>query len=153
MSDIGNNIRNLRQNLFIERFKNELTEMQNEDMDAIIIDSRADKLKAIIDQYIPRKKADELSTYIDTITSNVYNKQWSRMSLFHQSHKLKEYVDSIEEDDNTAKQVYNILLEYLNDGKLKSSKVVDYDTKNMMIKNIYGFKYDNQTKKYTYEFK
>ena len=90
------------------------------------------------------KLSSELNEYLNKINEMVYFVKWNRLTDYHKTVKLKEYIDSLV----TSKNKQNKLLDkLLNDKKL--SKKVDYDEKKGCINFIEGIVYDEISKSYT----
>ena len=75
---------------------------------------------------------EELDNFIKTIGENQYKKSWNKLRDFQKKDRLNNYINSINIDNENK----DLLLQMLNDKKLKSSKIVDYDTTLSKINSI-----------------
>ena len=147
MSKYDKKILTIRTNLFLNRFKNELSDMN---IDDIVEDNdRKEILNSIIKKYNDlvnqKKNGTQLKQYLDTISKNVYKKKWHALTTFHKSIKLKEYVTSLTSDKKLSEEIYSKLIIALKEKQIHTSKTVTYDVKNEKILNIKGFKFDKKT--------
>jgi len=145
--NINNDIENIRTKMFRLRFENELDERIQENT-VSSNNERLVKLGKILNKNTEVKKENKLSSelneYLDKINEMVYFVTWKRLTDYHKTVKLKEYINSLV----TSETKQNKLLEkILTDKKL--SKRVDYDEKNGCINFIEGIVYDEISKSYT----
>jgi hypothetical protein len=156
MSIYDKKILNIRMKLFLMRFKNELNDMDNND-DLIVDSDRKKTLNNILNKYKEIEKGkdagNQLKSYLDTISKNMYKKKWNLLTKFHKSIKLKAYANSLTKKTKLQERIYSKLINALNDKKIHTTKSVLYDVENETILNIKGFTYNKDTEKCEYSFK
>jgi len=83
---------------------------------------------------------DNFSGFLDRLTENKFKKQWSRLTLEQRYTKIEEFLKEHDSVDKTKiKPIMKNIKILLDDGKLKSSKDIEYDMKSCKIINIKKF--------------
>ena len=156
MSQFESRIMQIKNELLIMKFSNELEHIQKSEMSEMIVDDRESLLKKIIENkklgnIKEEKKPTENSfqNYLDKISQNAYRKPWNSLQKFHKSIKLKEFSCSLTNDKKIQDEIYSKLIISLNNKKINSIKSVNYDNKKETIISITGLEFDKQNSKYT----
>jgi len=134
-NDIRNDIAMIIRDNKIYRYLSQIQYAENTEQEKIKkILSNLQKNKPEINN--PR---EELDNFIKTIGENQYKKSWNKLRDFQKKDRLINYINSINIDNENKE----LLLQMLNDKKLKSSKVVDYDVNLSKIVSIKCLKLNN----------
>ena len=127
-NDIKNDIEMIIRDNKIYRYLSQIQYAENDEQEKIKkILSNLQKNKPEVTN--PR---EELDNFIKTIGENQYKKSWNKLRDFQKKDRLNNYINSINIDNENK----DLLLQMLNDKKLKSSKIVDYDTTLSKINSI-----------------
>lgn len=127
MNSINVEIERARKKFFIQRLQCELNTMDKSN-------PRYAQLNEIYKTLT--KETDELAMTLTIATDKAYAKKWSRLSRFHKISKITEYLTSKFPDEEVRKEKETKILELLEEGKLNSSKSVEYDDVNCQINKI-----------------
>jgi len=135
--------------MFKLRFMNELEDSNENNIGAVVADDRLEKLETIIENFKNKvkvtnvKENNALSQYLDKVNHMAYKKQWSRLTKYHKSIKLREFVDGRLKHKKEQDKLYNSLLSSLHDGKINTNSKVTYDIDTEKIVEIDGLKIEN----------
>lgn len=145
--NIDDDIKNIRYDLFKDRFINELNCL-DEDMFMVVNDNyRTKQLKHIIERCknIIEKKTDEdtLQDYLKNIVNMSYKKKWRQLTPMQKQTKLKEYAETLDNKLNSKK----LLLKSLKTKKLKE-KNVKYNQTTSKIDKITNLTLNKELNKY-----
>ena len=144
--NIGSHLETIKESMFKLKFVNELEESNEDNISAVVEDDRLEKLESIVESFRKTQKVNKvkesnaLSEYLDKINKMAYKKQWSRLTKYHKSIKLREYADEILKHKKEQDKLYDLLLSSLNNGKLNTNSKVTYDIDKEKIVNIDGLK-------------
>lgn len=145
--NINDDIKNIRYNLFKDRFINELNCL-DEDMFMVVNDNyRTKQLKYIIERCknVTEKKiaGDTLQDYLKNIINMSYKKKWRQLTPMQKQTKLKEYAATLDNKLNSKK----LLLNSLKNKKLKE-KNVKYNKTTSKIDKITNLTLNEELNKY-----
>jgi len=79
---------------------------------------------------------NKLSKIYDNIDKFSLKRKWSKLSISQKQDRIKEYLELSIKDEKVRQGVKDKLFTMLDGGKLKNSKLVDYDVENGKIKSI-----------------
>lgn len=85
----------------------------------------------------------------EDIDIQVYNQKWSKLDNYHREVKIKEYIKREYNDHKYKEQLLEILLEKLNDNKLKTRKYIRYDSSKAEITSINNLEENDDGFKFT----
>lgn len=134
METISTEIENVIKQNKLSRLKLELLDLKKDEFPERVLE-----LQNIINFLDPptdnnaRSKLNNIFTKIDAVH---LHKIWSKLPDNYKEQKLIEYANLEYTDKIKNKEVIKILLDGLNDGKLKTAKQVIYDSKEAKITNI-----------------
>ena len=132
----------IRIDLNLIRFENELKFYADQDPEPLS-EERIQTMHKIIESFKKEREEYNKKTgkekYFEEIDKYLYKKPWNRLSNFHKTIKMKEFIQS---DYPVAWQdrLMTDLTQLIEEGKMGSKKQVDYDPLTESIKNIFVIK-------------
>lgn len=137
MSTINVELERVKKILFIQRIKDEIDDIDEMKNDGEIdedITNRYDIISKIYYNLTQTQK--NLSTLLEDAYNNVYMKKWNRLPNYHKIQKIKEYLNEKYKNDDKKTDIEKKLIDLVQDGKLNTCKIVDYDSENKKINKI-----------------
>jgi hypothetical protein len=95
----------------------------------------------------------KLNKIYDNIDKFSLKRKWTKLSVAQKQDRIKEYLNLSIKDEKLREGVKEKLFTMLDDGKLKTTKLVDYDVENAQIKSINLETTKKDTKKTTKKLK
>lgn len=91
-------------------------------------------------------------TKLDNITSNIDSKSmkqsWGKLDVYYKINRMETYLNKTIEDKTNRKKLLKQLTEMLENGKLKTSKEIDYNKELGEIVSISFIVFDDKNKEY-----
>ena len=121
-NDINDLVRDNKIYRYIFELQNSKNENEKIELQNILNDLQNTKSKNV-------NSLDNLKNHISEIESMKFKKIWSRLKDFQKEDRLLKFLNSLELKNDVKEKIINLF----NDGKLNSSKDVEYDNENCEI--------------------
>jgi len=138
MTSINIELERIKKSFFIQRLKDEIEEIDNMDEDELDENTKA-KYELIMRVHTDLTQTQKnLSTLLEDAYNNVYTKKWNKLPNYHKVQKIKEYLNEKykSEPESKKKEIEQKLISLVQEGKLNSCRLVDYDTINKKINKV-----------------
>ena len=140
----------IRKDTVIKYLKIKRDDMRDEgDLKSIDLKIKELEDDIIIINTIKNKDVSELFfEKLDTeVNKYALFKSWNRLTYEQKKAQLMVYIDNLIQADNID-HVKKVVIEYLDAGMIKSSKYIQYSSKEGKISSIKFLEYDNNTNQY-----
>lgn len=130
MTSLNIEVEKFKKKFFIERLNNEINNIEP-------TSDRYNELKKILDQLTHTDVSlNSLNSLLDSASNDMYKKKWNKLSNYHRTQKIKEYLNDEYEQSNELTELEKKLLGYVTNGKLSSCKNVIYNADICKIEKI-----------------
>lgn len=123
--EIINEIETIVKSNIVFRFGLELANTQDVE--------RKKSIQNILQHYSNSKEENNVKDKIDKmfeqIDKQIFTQKWSKLSDFHKEIKIKEYIEEKYINHKNKNKLLELLLDYLKNKKLKTDKIINYDSK------------------------